>query len=274
MENIWGPQRKTGNMEEESLREENRKAHEEDERFRMTAVKAAGQVRQRMRCATGESDEVIRRKFMLPERYILTLMTVETLGQERMLLDLMAGGRLGADLVLCGRRSFYADMLLRTARDRRLALRTNFIYEYSPEELSAFFRMADGLVYLPRKWGRVQPVVEALYAGIPAVLSDTRRNRLPAMRPVISRVRSSMSWPIRSMRSCPIPGCVGRCRDAACVVWNDGKLPTITCGPRSDNTGAINRSIVARFGLNRYFCRSKNLIESFVILIGGQYNAG
>ena len=171
MENIWGPQRKTGNMEEESLREENRKAHEEDERFRMTAVKAAGQVRQRMRCATGESDEVIRRKFMLPERYILTLMTVETLGQERMLLDLMAGGRLGADLVLCGRRSFYADMLLRTARDRRLALRTNFIYEYSPEELSAFFRMADGLVYLPRK---------ALYAGIPAVLSDTRRNRLTA----------------------------------------------------------------------------------------------
>ena len=172
MENIWGPQRKTGNMEEESLREENRKAHEEDERFRM--------VRQRMRCATGESDEVIRRKFMLPERYILTLMTVETLGQERMLLDLMAGGRLGADLVLCGRRSFYADMLLRTARDRRLALRTNFIYEYSPEELSAFFRMADGLVYLPRKRGRVQPVVEALYAGIPAVLSDTRRNRLTA----------------------------------------------------------------------------------------------
>ena len=69
MENIWGPQRKTGNMEEESLREENRKAHEEDERFRMTAVKAAGQVRQRMRCATGESDEVIRRKFMRSEEH-------------------------------------------------------------------------------------------------------------------------------------------------------------------------------------------------------------
>ena len=168
MENIWGSQRKTANMERGGLREENRRAHEEDERFRITAVKAAGQVRQRMRSATGESDEVIRRKFMLPERYILTLMTVETLGQERMLLDLMAGGRLGADLVLCGRRSFYADMLLRTARDRRLALRTNFIYEYSPEELSAFFRMADGLVYLPRKRGRVQPVVEA------------RRNRLTA----------------------------------------------------------------------------------------------
>lgn len=26
MENIWGPQRKTGNMEEESLREENLKS--------------------------------------------------------------------------------------------------------------------------------------------------------------------------------------------------------------------------------------------------------
>ena len=190
MENIWGPQRKTGNMEEESLREENRKAHEEDERFRMTAVKAAGQVRQRMRCATGESDEVIRRKFMLPERYILTLMTVETLGQERMLLDLMAGGRLGADLVLCGRRSFYADMLLRTARDRRLALRTNFIYEYSPEELSAFFRMADGLVYLPRKRGRRNrltagdaaryiacPELDELADTLDAILSDSGLRR-------------------------------------------------------------------------------------------------
>ena len=83
MENIWGSQRKTANMERGGLREENRRAHEEDERFRITAVKAAGQVRQRMRSATGESDEVIRRKFMLPERYILTLMTVETLGQER-----------------------------------------------------------------------------------------------------------------------------------------------------------------------------------------------
>ena len=59
-------------------------------------------------------------------------MTVETLGQERMLLDLMAGGRLGADLVLCGRRSFYADMLLRTARDRRLALRTNLFTNTRP----------------------------------------------------------------------------------------------------------------------------------------------
>ena len=195
MENIWGSQRKTANMERGGLREENRRAHEEDERFRMTAVKAAGQVRQRMRCATGESDEVIRRKFMLPERYILTLMTVETLGQERMLLDLMAGGRLGADLVLCGRRSFYADMLLRTARDRRLALRTNFIYEYSPEELSAFFRMADGLVYLPRKRGRVQPVVEALYAGIPAVLSDTRRRRDKEKRSCIDNERRYIACP-------------------------------------------------------------------------------
>lgn len=42
MENIWGSQRKTANMERGGLREENRRAHEEDERFRITAVKAAG----------------------------------------------------------------------------------------------------------------------------------------------------------------------------------------------------------------------------------------
>lgn len=179
--NLSGLRRRAKNSprpaEETSLREEKRRKHEEDERFRLAAVKAVEEVQQRMRKASKESDEFIRRKYMLPQRYILTLMTVETLGQERMLLDLMSSGRLGTDLVICGRRTFYSDTMLRTARNRRLALRTNFIYEYSAEELSAFCRMADGMVYLPRKKGRVQPVIEAIYAGIPVVLTDTRRNR-------------------------------------------------------------------------------------------------
>lgn len=182
--NLSGLRRRAKNspqpVEGTSLREEKRRKHEEDERFRMAAVKTVEEVQQRMRKASKESDEFVRRKYMLPERYILTLMTVETLGQERMLLDLMSSGRLGADLVICGRRTFYSDMLLRTARNRRLALRTNFIYEYSAEELSAFCRMADGMVYLPQKKGRVQPVIEAIYAGIPVVLTDTRRNRVTA----------------------------------------------------------------------------------------------
>lgn len=161
------------------LRDERRRAFDEDEFLRCSAVQAADRIRRRPFAAPSD-DEAIRRKYMLPERYVLTLMTAETFGQELLLLDLMERGRLAVDLVICGRRSFYSDGLLRAARRRRLAQRTNFIYEYTPDELGAFCRMADGMVYLPAGREHVQPVVEAVCAGTPVILSDTRRNRLAA----------------------------------------------------------------------------------------------
>ena len=65
-------------------------------------------------------------------------------------------------VVVCGRRTAYADFLLGYARERHMAARVDFIYELSPEDLPALFRL---------------PVVEALRAGLPMVLSDTRLNR-------------------------------------------------------------------------------------------------
>ncbi len=162
-----------------TLRGERRRVAEEDEFLRCSAVQAADRIRRRASAGPGD-DEAVRRKYMLPERYVLTLMSAESFGQESLLLDLMEQGRLSVDLVICGRRTFYSDGLLRAARCRRLALRTNFIYEYTPDELGAFCRMADGMVYLPAGREHVQPVVEAVCAGIPVILSDTRRNRVAA----------------------------------------------------------------------------------------------
>lgn len=163
----------------ETLRNERRRAFDEDEFLRCSAVQAVERIGRR-RAAAPADDETVRRKYMLPARYVLTLMTPETFGQELLLLDLMERGRLAADLVICGRRSFYSEGLLRAARRRRLALRTNFIYEYTPDELGAFCRMAGGMVYLPAGREHVQPVIEAVCAGTPVILSDTRRNRMAA----------------------------------------------------------------------------------------------
>lgn len=161
------------------LRDERREAFDEEEFLCRSAVQAVERIGRRP-VAAPDDDETVRRKYMLPQRYLLTLMTPETFGQELLLLDLMERGRLKVDLVICGRKTFYSDGLLRAARRRRLALRTNFIYEYTPDELGAFCRMADGMVYLPACRERVQPVVEAVCAGTPVILSDTRRNRAAA----------------------------------------------------------------------------------------------
>ena len=69
--------------------------------------------------------------------------------------------------------------LLGYARERHMAARVDFIYELSPEDLPALFRLARTFVYLPDAEieASIVPVVEALRAGLPMVLSDTRLNR-------------------------------------------------------------------------------------------------
>lgn len=104
----------------------------------------------------------------------------------------VAAGRRGGDgtdgrpplpqrvgVVVCGRRTAYADFLLGYARERHMAARVDFIYELSPEDLPALFRLARTFVYLPDAEieASIVPVVEALRAGLPMVLSDTRLNR-------------------------------------------------------------------------------------------------
>ena len=76
-------------------------------------------------------------------------------------------------------RTAYADFLLGYARERHMAARVDFIYELSPEDLPALFRLARTFVYLPDAEieASIVPVVEALRAGLPMVLSDTRLNR-------------------------------------------------------------------------------------------------
>ena len=82
-------------------------------------------------------------------------------------------------VVVCGRRTAYADFLLGYAREWHMAARVDFIYELSPEDLPALFRLARTFVYLPDAEieASIVPVVEALRAGLPMVLSDTRLNR-------------------------------------------------------------------------------------------------
>lgn len=82
-------------------------------------------------------------------------------------------------IVVCGRRTAYSDSLLEFARSRHMASRVDFIYELRPDDLPALFRLAHAFVYLPDAGieASIVPVVEAMRAGVPMVLSDTQLNR-------------------------------------------------------------------------------------------------
>lgn len=123
--------------------------------------------------------EHTRRKYGLSEMFILMIGTVEPHHNHEAVLDALAllDSRVG--VVVCGRRTVYSDFLLSYARERHLATRVDFIYELTPADLPALFRMARVFAYLPDACSEasIVPVVEALRAELPMVLSDTRLNR-------------------------------------------------------------------------------------------------
>lgn len=130
--------------------------------------------------------EAVRRKYMLPREFVLMLGTVEPRHNHEVVFeafdslgarDMPAAGRPG--VVVCGRRTTYSDFLMGFARERHMASRVDFIYELTPDDLPALFRMARAFVYLPDAdiEASIVPVVEALRARVPMVLSDTQLNR-------------------------------------------------------------------------------------------------
>lgn len=123
--------------------------------------------------------ERVRRKYGLPERFVLMLGTVEPRHNHEAVLDALLSAELDAGVVVCGRRTAYADFLLGYARELHMATRVDFIYELTPDDLPALFRLARVFVYLPDTDAEasIVPVVEALRVQLPMVLSDMPTNR-------------------------------------------------------------------------------------------------
>lgn len=123
--------------------------------------------------------EHVRRKYALPERFILMLGTVEPRHNHQAVFTALADAASPAGVVVCGRRTAYSDFLLGYVRELHLATRVDFIYELTPSDLPALFRLARVFAYLPDADAEasIVPVVEALRAGLPMVLSDTQVNR-------------------------------------------------------------------------------------------------
>lgn len=123
--------------------------------------------------------EHVRRKYSLPERFVLMLGTVEPRHNHEVVLDALLAAKSDAGVVVCGRRTAYSDFLLGYARERHIAVRVDFIYELTPSDLPALFRLARVFAYLPdaEAEASIVPVVEALRAELPMVLSNTPVNR-------------------------------------------------------------------------------------------------
>lgn len=126
-----------------------------------------------------EACQAVRRKYELPERFVLMLGTVEPRHNHLAVLEALCAVEPEAGLVICGRRTAWSERLLRRARELHAIPRVEFIYELSADDLPALLQLARAFVYVPDAQieASVVPVVGAMRAGLPMVLSDTPLNR-------------------------------------------------------------------------------------------------
>jgi glycosyltransferase involved in cell wall biosynthesis len=111
----------------------------------------------------------VRQKYGLPDRYILNVGSIEQ--RKNVLLAVKALHRLPEDvsLVIVGRRTPYADEVVKYVNETGLCGRVLILHGVPDEDLPALYRMADTFVYPSRYEGFGIPIIEAIRLGLPVV---------------------------------------------------------------------------------------------------------
>ena len=110
-----------------------------------------------------------RRKYRLPQRYVLNVGTVEV--RKNILLVIRAMAKLPADLhlVIVGRQTKYQKQLDAEIRKLGLGNRIHFLQGVPNTLLPAVYRQAEAFIYPSRYEGFGVPVIEAIQSGLPVV---------------------------------------------------------------------------------------------------------
>ncbi len=119
--------------------------------------------------------KTIKRKYMLPERYFLSLSTLEPRKNLRLLIDsyqkMVAERDCDIQLVLVGRKGWKIDKLL-DGIDEHVKSNIHFTGFVDDGDLPAIYREAEFFVFPSKYEGFGLPPLEAMACGVPVLSSD------------------------------------------------------------------------------------------------------
>ena len=114
------------------------------------------------------ADDAVARRLGLPDRYLLSVGTVERRKNLGLVVKALPGLP-GVPLLAVGRQTGYADELRLEARRLGVEDRLRFLAGVSVEELAALYRRCSAFVYPSIFEGFGIPIIEALFSGAPVV---------------------------------------------------------------------------------------------------------
>lgn len=118
---------------------------------------------------SNEQTEDVKRKYNLPEHYILSVGAIEPRKNLRGLIEGMYSAHIELPLVAVGGKSRYAAEMAELARMRKVEL--HYLHNLPFAELPAVYKMADVFCYPSLFEGFGIPILESMCIGTPVVTS-------------------------------------------------------------------------------------------------------
>ncbi|MDR0907272.1 MAG: glycosyltransferase family 4 protein [Rikenellaceae bacterium] len=113
----------------------------------------------------------VRARYRLPDRYILSVGSIEERKNLMLTVRAMVEGRLDVHLVAIGRHTPYSDRIMEYATAHGIADRISMHHNARFDDLPALYQMADGFVYTSLFEGFGIPIIEALTSRVPVITS-------------------------------------------------------------------------------------------------------
>ena len=118
-----------------------------------------------------EEQEKIRKKFKLPERYILSVGTIEERKNTLQIVKALHKHQIDIPLVLAGRLTPYAERIKTYIKENQMENQVMLLHEVETAELPALYQMSEIFVYPSIFEGFGIPIIEALNSGVPVITS-------------------------------------------------------------------------------------------------------
>jgi glycosyltransferase involved in cell wall biosynthesis len=118
-----------------------------------------------------EGKKLVRKKYNLPERFILSVGTVEERKNLMLVVKAMAKGGIRIPLVVCGKWTPYKEQINVYAEANGIDHLLHFYKNINSKDLPAIYQMSECLVYVSIFEGFGIPILEAMNSHIPVITS-------------------------------------------------------------------------------------------------------
>lgn len=117
-----------------------------------------------------KSQSIVRRKYKLPKKYILSVGTIEKRKNLMNTVEAISDFDY-MHLVVIGRETKYASIVKKFIQENNMNHRVHFLKDISTNELASIYQLADIFVYNSIFEGFGIPIIEALFSKTPVITS-------------------------------------------------------------------------------------------------------